>query len=318
MAMVSMNNLLNGKDSRWLQLEVCREFQRNKCTRPDTECKFAHPPANVEVQNGRVTACYDSIKVTNRCIIEFSYSRVTSAFARSGIVGPYNGYTPRAAFQSEPAHGRSAEVPYWLFTIGQAEHYATVPNPGMRPVEMPLNVAATSSIVHCEIVRDFSRVSTFGVRIYFLLRANYKRHRALLFSIEKSVEIRVTKENNFFLYWVDSSFTFLFARNKSSGTIQQADCKCEEIPGNSLHQERFSASLKISSNRSSHRAPLREDGYVGLQLRRAAVAAINMNTASFFFARAVNSIHSEREWCLGALQTVIARERRKQKTVEDA
>lgn len=86
MAMVNMNSLLNGKDSRWLQLEVCREFQRNKCTRPDTECKFAHPPANVEVQNGRVTACYDSIKVTNRCIIEFSYSRVTSAFARSGIV----------------------------------------------------------------------------------------------------------------------------------------------------------------------------------------------------------------------------------------
>ncbi|XP_076749653.1 muscleblind-like protein 3 isoform X11 [Xylocopa sonorina] len=65
MAMVNVNNLLNGKDSRWLQLEVCREFQRNKCTRPDTECKFAHPPANVEVQNGRVTACYDSIK--GRC-----------------------------------------------------------------------------------------------------------------------------------------------------------------------------------------------------------------------------------------------------------
>lgn len=62
-ALVSMSNLLNGKDSRWLQLEVCREFQRNKCSRPDTECKFAHPPPNVEVQNGRVTACYDSIKV---------------------------------------------------------------------------------------------------------------------------------------------------------------------------------------------------------------------------------------------------------------
>lgn len=61
--MVNMNSLLSGKDSRWLQLEVCREFQRNKCSRPDTECKFAHPPANVEVQNGRVTACYDSIKV---------------------------------------------------------------------------------------------------------------------------------------------------------------------------------------------------------------------------------------------------------------
>ncbi|XP_022170051.1 protein muscleblind isoform X2 [Acyrthosiphon pisum] len=65
MAVVNMNNLLNGKDSRWLQLEVCREYQRNKCSRPDTDCKFAHPAANVEVQNGRVTACYDSIK--GRC-----------------------------------------------------------------------------------------------------------------------------------------------------------------------------------------------------------------------------------------------------------
>ena len=61
--MFNINNLLNQKDSRWLQLEVCREFQRQKCTRTDAECKFAHPSANVEVQNGRVTACYDSIKV---------------------------------------------------------------------------------------------------------------------------------------------------------------------------------------------------------------------------------------------------------------
>ena len=63
LTMFNINNLLNQKDSRWLQLEVCREFQRQKCTRSDAECKFAHPPPNVEVQNGRVTACYDSIKV---------------------------------------------------------------------------------------------------------------------------------------------------------------------------------------------------------------------------------------------------------------
>ncbi|XP_076312599.1 muscleblind-like protein 1 isoform X3 [Tachypleus tridentatus] len=61
--MMAMVN--NVKDSRWLQLEVCREYQRNKCNRPDTECKFAHPPANIEVQDGRVVACYDSIK--GRC-----------------------------------------------------------------------------------------------------------------------------------------------------------------------------------------------------------------------------------------------------------
>lgn len=69
-----MNSLLNGKDSRWLQLEVCREFQRNKCSRPDTECKFAHPPANVEVQNGRVTACYDSIKVDRMLFLLLIFS----------------------------------------------------------------------------------------------------------------------------------------------------------------------------------------------------------------------------------------------------
>ena len=63
LALLNMSNLINQKDSRWLQLETCREFQRNKCSRSDNECKFAHPTSNVEVQNGRVTACYDSIKV---------------------------------------------------------------------------------------------------------------------------------------------------------------------------------------------------------------------------------------------------------------
>ena len=83
MAMVNMNNLLNGKDSRWLQLEVCREFQRNKCSRPDTECKFAHPPANVEVQNGRVTACYDSIKVRNILTVAELLTKTLPEFYRA-------------------------------------------------------------------------------------------------------------------------------------------------------------------------------------------------------------------------------------------
>ncbi len=61
--MAMVNHLMNVKDSRWLQVEVCREFQRGQCSRTDQECKFAHPPPHVEVQNGKVTACYDSIKV---------------------------------------------------------------------------------------------------------------------------------------------------------------------------------------------------------------------------------------------------------------
>ena len=55
----------NYKDTRWLTLEVCREFQRNKCNRNETECKFAHPPAHVEIINGKVIACYDSLKVNS-------------------------------------------------------------------------------------------------------------------------------------------------------------------------------------------------------------------------------------------------------------
>lgn len=62
--MAVMNSLSSVKDSRWLQLEVCREYQRNKCTRSDSECKFAHPTSSVDIQNGRVVACYDSIKVS--------------------------------------------------------------------------------------------------------------------------------------------------------------------------------------------------------------------------------------------------------------
>ena len=55
----------NYKDTKWLTLEVCREFQRNKCNRNETECKFAHPPSHVEIINGKVIACYDSLKVSD-------------------------------------------------------------------------------------------------------------------------------------------------------------------------------------------------------------------------------------------------------------
>ena len=78
MAMVNpMMNSMQVKDSRWLTLEVCREFTRNKCTRSEVECKFAHPPPHVEVQNGRVTCCFDSIKVSVSYLRRLSLSEET-------------------------------------------------------------------------------------------------------------------------------------------------------------------------------------------------------------------------------------------------
>lgn len=60
-----MSNLVKYKDSQWLQLEICREFQRNSCPRTDETCKYAHPSQHVEVVDGKVMACYDSCK--GRC-----------------------------------------------------------------------------------------------------------------------------------------------------------------------------------------------------------------------------------------------------------
>ncbi|CAF0995851.1 unnamed protein product [Adineta ricciae] len=57
-----LTSIANVKDSRWLTLEVCREYQRGKCTRSEQECKFAHPPSHVEVNSGKVIACFDSLK----------------------------------------------------------------------------------------------------------------------------------------------------------------------------------------------------------------------------------------------------------------
>uniref|UniRef100_A0A3Q3GJD9 Muscleblind like splicing regulator 1 n=1 Tax=Labrus bergylta TaxID=56723 RepID=A0A3Q3GJD9_9LABR len=58
-------NVTPMRDTKWLTLEVCREFQRGTCSRPDSECKFAHPAKSCQVENGRVIACFDSLK--GRC-----------------------------------------------------------------------------------------------------------------------------------------------------------------------------------------------------------------------------------------------------------
>ncbi|XP_036842344.1 muscleblind-like protein 1 isoform X8 [Oncorhynchus mykiss] len=62
MAHMSMAHM---RDTKWLTLEVCREFQRDTCSRSDQECKFAHPAKSCQVENGRVIACFDSLK--GRC-----------------------------------------------------------------------------------------------------------------------------------------------------------------------------------------------------------------------------------------------------------
>lgn len=50
------------RDSSWLELEVCREYLRGSCTRED--CRFVHPSGSVLTKDGKVTCCFDYLKVT--------------------------------------------------------------------------------------------------------------------------------------------------------------------------------------------------------------------------------------------------------------
>ena len=49
------------RDSSWLELEVCREYLRGACTRED--CRFVHPMGSVLTKDGKVTCCFDYLKV---------------------------------------------------------------------------------------------------------------------------------------------------------------------------------------------------------------------------------------------------------------
>ena len=70
-------NVAPVRDTKWLTLEVCRQFQRGTCSRSDEECKFAHPPKSCQVENGRVIACFDSLKVRERTSCVTSIARWT-------------------------------------------------------------------------------------------------------------------------------------------------------------------------------------------------------------------------------------------------
>ena len=47
-----------------LYFQVCREYQRGTCTRPASDCRYAHPTENVTVESGdnTVTVCMDFLK----------------------------------------------------------------------------------------------------------------------------------------------------------------------------------------------------------------------------------------------------------------
>ena len=50
------------RDSSWLEMELCRDFQRSTCSKGPS-CRFAHAGSSVVTKEGMVTCCYDFLKV---------------------------------------------------------------------------------------------------------------------------------------------------------------------------------------------------------------------------------------------------------------
>lgn len=56
------------RDSSWLELDICRDFQtEGGCARGE-QCRFAHTDSSVVTRDGKVTCCYDFLK--DRCYRE--------------------------------------------------------------------------------------------------------------------------------------------------------------------------------------------------------------------------------------------------------
>eukprot|EP01018_Ginkgo_biloba_P019351 Gb_26006 [translate_table: standard] len=48
-----------------LTIIICKDFTRGRCRRSPLDCKYAHPPPSVAIEEDKVTVCYDSLR--DRC-----------------------------------------------------------------------------------------------------------------------------------------------------------------------------------------------------------------------------------------------------------
>jgi len=166
---------MNIKDSRWLQLEVCREYQRNKCSRSDQECKFAHPQPHVEVQNGKVTACFDSIK--GRCNREkppCKYFHPPQHLKEQLLINGRNNLAIKNALMQQftagglPMHGTMpmtspAAAQMYNMPPSMAQYYTAAPTQAVgeagmvTPMAMPQLQQKVARSDRLEVCREFQR-----------------------------------------------------------------------------------------------------------------------------------------------------------------
>ncbi|XP_029305377.1 LOW QUALITY PROTEIN: muscleblind-like protein 2a [Cottoperca gobio] len=184
-------NIASIRDTKWLTLEVCRQFQRGTCSRSDEECKFAHPPKSCQVENGRVIACFDSLK--GRCTREnckylhppahlktqleingrnnLIQQKTAAAMLAQQMQFMIPGTTmqPMQSFPVSQGLGSSAGLSYAPYLTPMSHSMGLVPtdilpnSPCMVPGSPPISVAAASSnqkllrTDKLEVCREFQR-----------------------------------------------------------------------------------------------------------------------------------------------------------------
>ncbi|NXC19004.1 MBNL2 protein, partial [Corythaeola cristata] len=172
-------NVAPVRDTKWLTLEVCRQFQRGTCSRSDEECKFAHPPKSCQVENGRVIACFDSLKVRKKpaCVAQMlvrcrkKMQKTTSKLLIEGlfIFILICAFLLQPTFPVGPTIGTNTAISFAPYLTPVTPGVGLVPTeilptppvivPGSPPVSVP-GSTATQKLLRTdklEVCREFQR-----------------------------------------------------------------------------------------------------------------------------------------------------------------
>jgi hypothetical protein len=143
-----MSNLTKPKDNQWLQIEVCQEFLIGNCSK--ITCNYAHPSSNVEISQGKVVTCFDSIRAkckrgmckfyhpTNH-IIELMFSKTKQPGVSTSTI------TPTSNVQFVPLlnyHATNQLTPLSIPNILENTIETATIRPEKRPADSPVDAIA--------------------------------------------------------------------------------------------------------------------------------------------------------------------------------
>lgn len=202
-------NIASMRDTKWLTLEVCRQFQRGTCSRDDEECKFAHPPKSCQVENGRVIACFDSLKVRH-ALVYVSYTCRGSCQRSAGAGRPCQVSVSRLAWPmmlkarevccvSRHQWSKFVCIQLFFFFYAVTSSNVTMPRPAdEHPIALSRRRAAILGLSCLAVYKH----QTEAIWVSFLMFAlNRWRVHALYFQDGRQLECFLKSQNYKFLYW---------------------------------------------------------------------------------------------------------------------